>query len=168
MHNPKYAAAILRTAIDSLREGFVDVNHNGVPDSWEMANFGNLTTETATSDYDHDGLTDVQEYWLGTDPKNPDTDGDGVWDGAEVQAGTDPLSAASVPGTNQVVMLPAFELGYFPDALGVTKQFQSINLLGSGTWTNLGPSFVTSNAWFYQLISPRDAQQRYFRVIQKP
>ena len=168
IHNPKYAAAILRTSIDSLRAGFVDVNHNGVPDTWEIANFGNLTTVTATSDYDHDGLTDVQEYQLGTNPKNADTDGDGISDGAELLAGTDPLKASSKVGTNQVYMLPAFELGYYPDTMGVTKQFQSINLMAGGTWTNLGSSFVATNSWFYQLISPRDAAQKYFRVIQTP
>lgn len=35
-------------------------------------------------DTDNDGLTDLQEAWLGTNPNNPDTDGDGVTDGDEV------------------------------------------------------------------------------------
>jgi hypothetical protein len=35
-------------------------------------------------DTDHDGLTDLQELFLGTDPNNPDTDGDGLMDGDEV------------------------------------------------------------------------------------
>lgn len=35
-------------------------------------------------DSDSDGLTDLQEAWLGTNPLNPDTDGDGVTDGDEV------------------------------------------------------------------------------------
>jgi hypothetical protein len=42
-------------------------------------------------DTDHDGLADLVEIVLGTDPKNPDTDGDGVSDSAEVAQGTDPL-----------------------------------------------------------------------------
>jgi hypothetical protein len=41
-------------------------------------------------DTDSDGLTDLQEAFLGTDPNNPDTDGDGVTDGDEIQMGTDP------------------------------------------------------------------------------
>lgn len=41
-------------------------------------------------DTDGDGLTDLVESTLGTDPTLADTDGDGVSDGAEVAAGTDP------------------------------------------------------------------------------
>ena len=36
------------------------------------------------TDSDGDGLTDLQEDFLGTDPNNPDTDGDGLSDGDEV------------------------------------------------------------------------------------
>jgi hypothetical protein len=48
------------------------------------------------SDQDADGLIDLNEYVLGTNPFNPDTDGDGMSDGQEFLAGTDPNSAASV------------------------------------------------------------------------
>ena len=34
-------------------------------------------------DTDADGLTDVAEIGVGTDPLNPDSDGDGIWDGTE-------------------------------------------------------------------------------------
>ena len=47
-------------------------------------------------DSDNDGLTDGQEWQLGTDPRRGDTDGDGMMDGDEVSAGTDPTKAASV------------------------------------------------------------------------
>lgn len=44
-------------------------------------------------DSDGDGLTDLQEEQLGTDPNNPDTDGDGLTDYEEVVLyGTDPLN----------------------------------------------------------------------------
>jgi len=46
-------------------------------------------------DSDSDGLTDLQEAWVGTDPNNPDTDYDGAVDGLEVVSGTDPKSPAS-------------------------------------------------------------------------
>lgn len=54
-------------------------------------------------DIDGDGLTNVEEWALGTDPWNPDTDGDGIPDGWEVQYGLDPLVAdahlpSSTPG----------------------------------------------------------------------
>jgi hypothetical protein len=42
-------------------------------------------------DSDGDGLSDAEEFELGTDPSSPDTDGDGLGDGAEVnEYGTDP------------------------------------------------------------------------------
>lgn len=37
-----------------------------------------------TRDSDEDGLSDMLEYWYGTNPLNPDTDGDGYLDGEEV------------------------------------------------------------------------------------
>ena len=44
-------------------------------------------------DSDGDGLTDVRERELGTDPELADTDGDGLDDGEEVARRTDPLRA---------------------------------------------------------------------------
>ena len=37
-----------------------------------------------TGDCDLDGLTNVEENTIGSDPSNPDTDGDGIMDGTEV------------------------------------------------------------------------------------
>ncbi len=48
-------------------------------------------TGQGVGDTDGDGLSDVIEIGLGTDPLNPDTDGDGADDGYEVANGTDPL-----------------------------------------------------------------------------
>jgi hypothetical protein len=42
-----------------------------------------------STDVDGDGLLDVDEVVLGTDPTTPDTDGDGIDDGDEVAAGDD-------------------------------------------------------------------------------
>ena len=48
-------------------------------------------------DDDNDGLTDVQEGELGTDPLSRDTDRDGWIDKEEVEEGTDPLAASFQP-----------------------------------------------------------------------
>ncbi|HEX3153214.1 MAG TPA: carboxypeptidase regulatory-like domain-containing protein [Candidatus Angelobacter sp.] len=67
---------------------------DGIPDSWKIAHgFDPNDPSVASADTDNDGLTNLQEFQAGTDPRNPDTDGDGVLDGAEVQRGTNPLSA---------------------------------------------------------------------------
>jgi hypothetical protein len=40
-------------------------------------------------DFDGDGLSNINEYGIGTDPDNPDTDGDGLSDYEEVKKGRD-------------------------------------------------------------------------------
>ena len=53
-------------------------------------------SDAATRDTDNDGLPDLLEFELGTNPFDFDTDGDGLPDGWEVMiAGLDPLSAQS-------------------------------------------------------------------------
>ncbi len=47
----------------------------------------------AALDFDQDGLTNLQEYQLGTNIFQPDTDGDGLTDKQEVDGGTDPTNA---------------------------------------------------------------------------
>ena len=47
-----------------------DTNGNGIADAWELIHFGNLTTATAVSDSDGDGVSDLREYLEGSDPRN--------------------------------------------------------------------------------------------------
>ncbi len=63
--------------------GGADTDGDGIPDAWEFRYFGNLTTASATSDYDLDGLSDYGEYLAGTNPTIQDTDGDGIPDGMD-------------------------------------------------------------------------------------
>lgn len=44
----------------------------------------------SNEDVDSDGLTENEEYEVGTDPQNPDSDGDGIDDGDEVENGSNP------------------------------------------------------------------------------
>lgn len=77
-----------------------DTDADQLPDSWEMAKAGNLTSLTQSGDFDHDGLTDTAEYNLSLgaypniDPTKADTDGDGLDDGVEISG------AAPRPPTN--------------------------------------------------------------------
>jgi serine/threonine protein kinase len=61
----------------------------------EQSTFATATvlaiTAQAAGDNDNDGISNIQENSLGTDPNNPDTDNDGLIDGLEInQYGTNP------------------------------------------------------------------------------
>ncbi len=68
-----------------------DLDDDYLPDSWEKK-YGLDPTDNGRrdprqgeyGDYDGDGLTNREEFLLGTDPTNPDTDGDGVSDYDEI------------------------------------------------------------------------------------
>ena len=79
------------TGVDIGADQWTDLDGDGMADTWERQWFGDLITANATSDFDADGLIDVQEHLLGADPTDPDTDRDGLSDGEEVQFGTNPL-----------------------------------------------------------------------------
>jgi hypothetical protein len=51
-------------------QGETDSDSNGLPDSWEILHFGSIGQDP-NADPDQDGLTNLQEYQLGTDPNNP-------------------------------------------------------------------------------------------------
>jgi hypothetical protein len=59
-------------------------------------------------DSDGDGLTDIQEYYFGTNPNSADTDGDGVSDYIEVWQGRNPNAAGALSDTNGLINLKVF------------------------------------------------------------
>ncbi|MCH8814530.1 MAG: hypothetical protein IH957_05435 [Chloroflexi bacterium] len=61
-----------------------DDDNDGMPDTYEQLR-GCLDqfTDDAGVDSDNDGLTNFEEFLLGTDPCDPDTDGDGFDDGED-------------------------------------------------------------------------------------
>lgn len=74
-----YAALPLASAINGASRGQhidlgtltltpLDINSNGVADVWEALHFG--TNSATTADSDGDGLSDIEEYFAGTDPTN--------------------------------------------------------------------------------------------------
>jgi hypothetical protein len=76
-----------------FREDLYDTGSDAMPDDWETEYFGD-TNQEPESDYDGDGLNNLEEYQLGTDPTNPYTDSDQMPDGWEVNYGLNPLDAS--------------------------------------------------------------------------
>lgn len=69
---------------------FSDSDSDGMDDTWEIINFGDLS-KTATGDEDSDLLDNLAEYNYGTNPNSSDTDGDGAGDKTEIDTAYNPL-----------------------------------------------------------------------------
>ncbi len=81
-------AEIYENGISAL--AIEDTDGDGLPDDWERGAFENLD-EKETGDFDLDGLTNGEEFAVGTDPTESDSDGDGLSDGDEFNIhATDP------------------------------------------------------------------------------
>lgn len=68
-----------------------DSDSDGLPDGVEVALVGNAFSANPFADNDGDGLSNIDEIQIFTDPTDFDTDDDGLGDGEEVSNGTDPL-----------------------------------------------------------------------------
>jgi hypothetical protein len=89
---------------------FVDTDRDGMPDCYEVANgFNPDDSSDASQHADTDGLMNLQEFQLGTDPRKTDTDSDGVDDGTEVAQQTNPLDAFDI-GTPTFTRAAALDL----------------------------------------------------------
>ncbi len=78
----------------------IDTDGDGLPDAYELLHTSppSPTAMNPGDDLEPDGLTNIEEYQIGTDPNDPDTDDDTLLDGDEVAGAglrppTDPLDA---------------------------------------------------------------------------
>jgi len=114
--------SLLTLTFDVEENYTFDQDGDGLPKWWEdLHSLSDENPDDALTDLDSDELNNLEEFELGTDPRNPDTDGDNVpdkWDGYpldetkyekdsdndghydwdEVQAGTDPFDSKDYPG----------------------------------------------------------------------
>jgi parallel beta-helix repeat protein len=95
----------------------LDVDSDGLLDSWEISNFGDLS-QNATDNPDNDDFTNIQEFYLGTDPnlnEDTDTDDDGLPDTWEITSFGDLNETASGdPDDDGYTNIQEFYLGLDP------------------------------------------------------
>ncbi len=72
-----------------------DSDGDSLPDSVEIEHGFLAAIDDSALDPDADGLSNLEEIQLGTDPRHPDSDNDGLADGDEAGHGCDPLDADS-------------------------------------------------------------------------
>ena len=95
-----------------------DVDADGMDDAWETAyGLNPANPADAALDPDEDGLTNLDEYDLATNPADPDTDGDTIDDGTEVIFGMDPLTEA-LQATDYLYEVEILEDAENGDAVG--------------------------------------------------
>lgn len=137
-----------------------DADDDGLPDSWELANGldptdngSTGTTEGSLGDFDSDGLSNFEEYQLGTDPQLADTDGDGHIDWVEQgYFGTSAVDALDQPAPvidqswqTQAIGTPITPVAY--DEVSTEK----LHLLAAGNGVDLRTA--DSTGFFYQTVT---------------
>jgi len=163
VHNTAYAVGLLRASIADLSD---DIDHDGLSDKWEIANFGSINAYNGNDDPDGDGARNSLEFGAGTNPLLVDTDGDGVNDLAELQAGSDPLNPDDKPGF--VVKIYTAAEVEFASEVGKSYQVQRVSDF-TGTWVNVGSVTNGTGNNISMVTSTRTGgSQGYFRVVQVP
>ncbi|HJW29522.1 MAG TPA: hypothetical protein VJ508_09775, partial [Saprospiraceae bacterium] len=130
-----------------------DFDGDGLPDVYENAHpcLHAWDPTDASLDSDHDGLSNMDEYRLGTDPCSADSDGDGYTDGTEFNNGSDPLNAGNIPQPPIAVVGPAnititlpFTGGLpAPELIGISNNGGGTlawNIVSDVPWLSYGPA----------------------------
>jgi outer membrane protein OmpA-like peptidoglycan-associated protein/outer membrane protein W len=117
-------------------------NDGKIADASWVARLGvHYTVAEFEKDSDGDGLSDVREAQIGTDPNNPDTDGDGLLDGEEVNKySTDPKN----PDTDDGGIYDGVEVANGADPLDADDDILSIPVGGKLILRNI--EFATAKA----------------------
>jgi len=82
-----------------------DSDAHGLPDEWEKQYRGNLT-DLGPGDYGGDGVSDRDEFFLGTNRTQTDADGDGFLDGEDMY----PLDPARLSSGNGLTLPVSLQL----------------------------------------------------------
>ncbi|WP_160154389.1 FG-GAP-like repeat-containing protein [Microbulbifer sp. ALW1] len=152
--------------------GFFDTDGDGMDDNFEIAFSLDLNGDDSTGDPDQDGLTNLEEFEIGTNPLEADSDGDGMDDAYEAANNLDPTvdDAAADADEDGATNLEEFEAGTdpqdpgsVPNTVAAVKDdfngdgksdifWHNPNNLWTMIWEMDGTS-VTSSPWVKQYAS---------------
>lgn len=158
IHNAPFATGILKASIADVSGVSVA---GGLPDAWELANFGSLTNAEGAPDADPagDGIPNWLKYALGLSPTTP---GLAIPNGI-VYANGNSLGGNST--TNSLEISTAADITWNTVA-GTTYQIQVVTSLSDG-WQNVGNPIVATNTASMSYLTPTAGNvQQFFRVMQ--
>ncbi|MGE9271388.1 MAG: hypothetical protein ACQKBU_11350, partial [Verrucomicrobiales bacterium] len=143
--------------LSSYAQEAEDGDDDCLPDAWEIEygldetdnGAGDWTLQGERGDFDSDGLSNREEYLLGTDPGNWDTDGDGLSDFAESsQFGTDPTVSDVTAQSVVYTVSPSSVSGLGSSWVETGNGIVGSSFRGTGSWNFEVPS---DGFWLLQI-----------------
>jgi subtilisin family serine protease len=126
-------------------ETTLDGDGDGMDDTYELLNGLDPTDPLdAMIDTDGDGLFNVGEFRIRTNPRHSNTDGDGAPDGQEVADGTNPMDPLDFLSLVHVNTSKPFSIGWMGTAGGVYAVQASSNLPSGPAWFTVPGSIFTA------------------------
>jgi hypothetical protein len=159
VHNGPFAIGLLKASIGNLTG---DANGDGLPDSWQIANFGaGFATNAAAGPNainNVNGLPNWMMYAMGLNPFSSSTAVNGVI----YVNGKNLVNGA----TNTVAIYTAAEIA-FNTQVGTTYTIQGITAL-TGNWSNVSTNIPGTGGSISYLTPTRNNTQMFYRVVHTP